>query len=132
MFDKARSLFDDAKSTLDIDTMVKMGRMIEALISCCNADLNLKMFSDPLWKFVFEALEYTEENYDTMTGVKKHSYLDFLQNHSKMMYVDKASLIQGFEDLVKLRFRVNFYMEYVLSSKNINSELLSSHFQMVR
>lgn len=131
MFDKARSLFEEAKSSTDIETMVKIGKMVEALIACGNADLNLKMFSEQLWPFVFEALEYTEDNYDTMTGIKKHSYIDFLQNQSRMMFVDKSSLVQGFEELVKLRFRVQFYMEYVISNKGLNPEMLANHFQMV-
>lgn len=131
MFVNARTIFDDAKSTADIETMVRMGKMIEALISSCNADLNLKMFSDPLWPFIFESLEYTEENFDTLTGEKKYSYIHFLQNQSKMMFVDKSNLIEGFEDLVRLRFRVQFFMDYVLSNSTPNPEMLGNHFQMV-
>lgn len=132
MFDKTRATFEQAKTESDIETMVKIGRLIEAIISCCNADLNLKMFNDPLWPLVFEALEYTEDNYDPITGKKKHSYLEFLNNGSKMKFVDKGSLINGFEDLVKLRFRVQFYMEYVISNKGPNPEVIANHFQMVR
>lgn len=131
MFDKTRATFERAKTEADIDTMVKVGNLIEAIIYSCNADLNLKMFNDPLWPLVFEALEYTEDNYDPLTGTKKHSYLEFLNKGSKMKFVDKGALISGFEELVKLRFRVQFYMEYVISNKGPNPETITSHFQMV-
>lgn len=118
-----------AEAEKDWATLMKLSQLVESLILCTNADLSLKMFGDNLWRFTFGSLEYHMNNFDSETHIKKHSYRDFLDKHTKMMIVDKTTMNENFEELVKLKFRVEFYSEFV--NDNNAFEILSTHFQMV-
>lgn len=73
-----------------------------------------------------------------MTKTKQHEYLNFLEKGTKMHVVDTNHSLDGFDMLVKLRFRVQFYMEFInaLSGKTtaldaIGAENMFNHFNMV-
>ena len=123
-------MYDTALSEQDTPTLIKLGQLIDNLIRCCNTDLNFKMFNESLWRFVFGALEYMPNNFCAETKVKKHSYVEFIEKDTRMKVVSRAATSDEFEDLVKLRFRVLFYIEFVFSDQT--PEEMMSHFQKVR
>lgn len=106
------------------------------LINCGNTDINLRLFNAVHWKFTFQALEYSEQNFNRATLLKKVPYLEFLEKHTKMNVVDPEKMIDGFDMLVKLRFRAQFFMEYINAPSGIShieygAENIFNHFQMV-
>jgi hypothetical protein len=129
LFDKAKEMLRIAENEEDFETLVKLSRLVESLIMSNNADLCLKMFGETHWKFTFKALEYQAVNFDIEAKLKKHKYVEFLEKKTKMMVVDKSAMNEGFEELVKLKFRVEFYSEFVTDKSAL--ELMNSNFQMV-
>jgi len=130
LFDKAVEMFREAEREEDWEILMKLSQLVESLILCSNADLSLKMFGDGLWRFSFGALEYHMNNFDSETHVRKHCYREFLDKHTKMMIVDKTTMNENFEELVKLKFRVQFYSDFV--NDNVAFEIMNTHFQMVK
>lgn len=148
LFDKLKIIFDEALETIetvapstdtepDYFTIFKVNKIVQELINCGNTDLSLKLFSAIHWKFTFKALEFSEQNYDRITHKKQHHYLNFLEKDTKMHVVDSNCVIDGFYMLVNLRFRVQFYMEFInaatgeVNADQIGAENMFNHFQMV-
>lgn len=123
-------IFDLSLEEKDTITTINVARIVQELICCCNTDLSLKLFSDKHWKFTFKALEYTSNNYDQIKDEKSHEYLNFLEKETRMRVIDQEALFDGFDDLVKLRFRVMFFKDFVQDA--VTSEQMLGHLQMVR
>lgn len=145
LFDKLKIIFDEALETIDTVvpstdtepdyfTIFKVNKIVQELINCGNTDLSLKLFSAIHWKFTFKALEFSEQNYDRITHKKQHHYLNFLEKDTKMHVVDSNCVIDGFYMLVNLRFRVQFYMEFInaatgeVNADQIGAENMFNHF----
>jgi len=124
-------------SAPDYQTIFKINQIVQELINCGNTDLSLKLFNAVHWKFTFHALEFSEQNFNRATLQKKVPYLEFLEKQTKMNVVDSDKMIDGFDMLVSLRFRAQFYMDFInapsgLGHIEFGSENMFGHFQMVR
>jgi len=128
-FNKTKEIFQNAKENKDYEIMLKIGRLFESLLSQGNTDLSLKLFDDIHYKLLFEALEYLPYNFDLDSGEKQQSYFNFLENEACMRSIDRNIISENFEKIVKLRFRINFFIEFVLDPKT--PDPLTGHYQIV-
>lgn len=87
---------------------------MQKLIFYRNMDLRMKLLGDEYYRMLFGSLEYARFNYDFETGEKKQEFLFFLDRETKFQLVELGMADPSFEELVKIRFRLSFLMEYVL------------------
>ena len=110
--------------------LLVVARLFDLLFNLGNTDLTMKLFGEEGWKLVFEVLEYLPNNFDYDTLKKQHNYLSFLENESRMKVLDRNIISENFENIVKLRYRVGFFIDFVLDPKAPEQQV--SHFQNVR
>ena len=125
-----KEIFEDAKEQQDTDTLLVVARLFDLLFNLGNTDLTMKLFNEDNWKLVFEVMEYLPNNFDYETFKKQHNYLAFLENESRMKVLDRNIINENFENIVKLRYRVSFFIDFVLDPKAPEQQV--SHFQNVK
>ena len=110
----ANLIFEKAKEKNDTETLKKLGDLMEKLIFYQNMDLRMKLLGDDYYRMLFGSLEFSKHNYDSDKNEKKQEFLSFLERESKFKIVEPGIADTSFEELVKIRFRLNLLMEYVL------------------